>query len=102
MGQQIDYQDIFSTLVCDTPVPYYDMGISCGLPNEMGDVPPEMMLVPGILTMGLNVSMVKARGDSMIGVGIHDGDLLMERYIGRKGSLCVSENIRKPPVSDGR
>ena len=77
MGQQIDFQDVFSTLVCDTPVPYYDMGISCGLPNEMGDVPPEMMLVPGILTMGLNVSMVKARGDSMIGVGIHDGDLLM-------------------------
>ncbi len=77
MGQQIDYQDVFSTLVCDTPVPYYDMGISCGLPNEMGDVPPEMMLVPGILTMGLNVSMVKARGDSMIGIGIHDGDMLM-------------------------
>ena len=77
MGQQIDYQEVFSTLVCDTPVPYYDMGISCGLPNEMGDVPPEMMLVPGILTMGLNVSMVKARGDSMIGIGIHDGDMLM-------------------------
>lgn len=54
MGQQIDYQEVFSTLVCDTPVPYYDMGISCGLPNEMGDVPPEMMLVPGFLTMGGN------------------------------------------------
>ena len=24
-------------LVCDTPVPFYEMGISCGLPNEMGD-----------------------------------------------------------------
>ena len=32
-------------LVCDTPVPFYEMGISCGLPNEMGDIPPEMMLV---------------------------------------------------------
>ena len=64
-------------LVCDTLVPYYDMGISCGLPNEMGDIPPELMAVPGVLTMGLNVTFVRAQGDSMIGVNIHDGDLLM-------------------------
>jgi hypothetical protein len=25
-------------MACDTLVPYYDMGISCGLPNEMGDI----------------------------------------------------------------
>jgi hypothetical protein len=53
------------------------MGISCGLPNEMGDIPPELMAVPGVLTMGLNVTFVRAMGDSMIGVNIHDGDLLM-------------------------
>ena len=69
--------NVFGSMVCDTPVPYYDMGISCGLPNEMGDIPPEMMMVPGMLTMGLSVTMVRARGDSMVGVGIHDGDLLM-------------------------
>ena len=69
--------NVFGTMVCDTPVPFYDMGISCGLPNEMGDIPPEMMMVPGMLTMGLSVTMVRARGDSMVGVGIHDGDLLM-------------------------
>ena len=62
---------------CDTPVPYYDMGISCGLPTEMGDIPPEMVMVPGMLTMGLDVAFARAQGDSMIGVGIHDGDLLM-------------------------
>ena len=62
---------------CDTLVPYYDMGISCGLPTEMGDIPPEMIMVPGMLTMGLDVSFARAQGDSMIGVGIHDGDLLM-------------------------
>ena len=63
MGQQIDYQDVFSTLVCDTPVPYYDMGISCGLPNEMGDVPPEMMLVPGFLSIHFsgNMGVIKTR-----------------------------------------
>ena len=64
-------------MACDTLVPYYDMGISCGLPNEMGDIPPELMAVPGVLTMGLNVTFVRARGDSMIGVNIHDGDRLM-------------------------
>ena len=64
-------------LVCDTLVPYYDMGISCGLPNEMGVIPPELMAVPGALTRGKNVTFIRAEGDSMIGVGIHDGDLLM-------------------------
>lgn len=64
-------------MVCDTLVPYYDMGVSCGLPSEMGDIPPELMAVPGMLTMGRNVSFVRAEGDSMIGVNIHDGDLLM-------------------------
>ena len=63
--------------VCDTLVPFYDMGISCGLPNEMGDIPPELMAVPGVLTMGRTVSFVRAQGDSMTGVNIHDGDLLM-------------------------
>jgi len=64
-------------LACDTPVPFYEMGISCGLPNEMGDVPPEMMMVPGMMTMGRTVTLVLAQGDSMIGVNIHDGDMLM-------------------------
>ena len=64
-------------LVCDTLVPYYDMGISCGLPNELGDIPPELMAVPGVLTMGVNMTLIRAQGDSMIGVNIHDGDLLM-------------------------
>lgn len=64
-------------MTCDTPVPFYEMGISCGLPNEMGDIPPEMMMVPGALTMGRTVSFVMAQGDSMIGVNIHDGDMLM-------------------------
>lgn len=61
----------------ETPVPYYDMGVSCGLPSEMGDIPPEMMMAPALLTMGLNVSFGRAQGDSMIGVGIHDGDMLL-------------------------
>ena len=70
-------------MACDTLVPYYDMGISCGLPNEMGDIPPELLAVPGVLTMGRTVSFVRAQGDSMTGVNIHDGDLLMVESTGR-------------------
>ena len=77
MRSNCEIFELGKEMACDTLVPYYDMGISCGLPNEMGDVPPELMAVPGVLTMGLNVSFVRAQGDSMIGVNIHDGDLLM-------------------------
>lgn len=61
----------------DTPVPYYDNRVPCGTPHELGDVVPDgyMMLphgLPGVESVfGLSVS-----GDSMIGVGIEDGDRL--------------------------
>ena len=77
MRSNCEILELGKEMACDTLVPYYDMGISCGLPNEMGDIPPELMAVPGVLTMGLNVTFVRAMGDSMIGVNIHDGDLLM-------------------------
>lgn len=72
-----EFLTLYEDVECNTPVPFYDMGISCGVPNEMGDVPPEMMLMPEMLTMGRTVSFIRAQGDSMIGVNIHDGDLLM-------------------------
>lgn len=31
----------------DTPVPFYDLGVSCGLPSELGDIPPEIKLTRG-------------------------------------------------------
>ena len=67
--------------VCDTLVPFYDVPISCGLPNEVGDIPAEMILVPGGCFDGLETYTVRAKGDSMIGVGINDGDLLMMQKI---------------------
>lgn len=78
-----EFLTLYADVACDSPVPYYDMGISCGLPNEMGDVPPEMMMVPDMLTTGRTVSFVRAQGDSMIGVNIHDGDLLMVERVCR-------------------
>ena len=79
-------------LVCNTPVPFYEMGISCGLPSEMGDIPPEMMLVPGVLTMGRTVSFVIAEGDSMIGLGICEDDIaVIDRSIeAQHGDIIVA------------
>ena len=64
-------------MVCDTPVPYYEVGVSCGLPGEMGELPPEMVLLPSMLTRGRQVFIVNAEGDSMTGVGIYSGDALL-------------------------
>lgn len=76
-GNYYDVMDFFSTMVCDIPVPYYDMGVSCGLPDDFGDIPPEMLMVPSEITGGKNVFFIHAHGDSMKGIGINDGDLLM-------------------------
>ena len=60
----------------DTPVPFYDLGVSCGLPNEHGDIPPEIMMMPCQLAKP-SVFMLWAQGDSMEGVNIHSGDMLI-------------------------
>ena len=57
-------------MACYTPVPYYRTRVSCGLPNEFGDVPAEEILVPSILLSNLKVYVVDAEGDSMEGARI--------------------------------
>lgn len=77
MSRYSDYSGMFGMMVCDTPVPYYKTGISCGLPSEFGDIPPEMLLAPHEIVKGKSVFFIHAEGDSMEGVGIYDGDLLL-------------------------
>lgn len=77
MNNYSDLSSMFDMMVCDTPVPYYNTGISCGLPNEFGDITPEMLMAPHELVKGRSVFFVNAEGDSMEGVGIYDGDLLL-------------------------
>ena len=80
MGSNVYIRNLFGTMECDTPVPYYPTSVSCGLPNEFGDVPAEEIMLPSMLIGGLKVFAVDAEGDSMEGVDIHDGDvLLMEK-----------------------
>ena len=60
----------------DTPVPFYNVGVSCGLPTEHGEIPPELMMMPYQLAKP-SVFMSYAQGDSMEGVNIHSGDMLI-------------------------
>ena len=76
----------------DTPVPYYDNRVPCGTPNELGDVVPDgyMMLphgLPGVESVfGLSVS-----GDSMVDIGIEDGDRLdvLATSVAHDGNIVV-------------
>ena len=76
----------------DTPVPFYDAHVPCGTPNELGDVVPDgyVMLphgLPGVESVfGLSVS-----GDSMVGVGIEEGDRLdvLATSVVRDGNIVV-------------
>ena len=76
----------------DTPVPYYDSRVPCGTPHDLGDVVPDgyMMLphgLPGVESVfGISVS-----GDSMVGVGIEEGDRLdvLSTSVVRDGNIVV-------------
>ena len=72
-NKEKDYEKI--PLVLDTPVPFYEVGVSCGLPKQVGVIPPKMSLMPCQLASP-TVFMTFAQGDSMEGVHIHDGDML--------------------------
>ena len=67
MGSSYSIWQMCEDLEGYTPVPYYHTGVSCGLPNEFGDVPPEETLVPSILLSNLKVYVIDAEGDSMEG-----------------------------------
>lgn len=61
----------------NTPVPFYDIGISCGNPLDSGDVLPVFMMMPDEVVGDGDVFCTRAVGNSMVGVGIMSGDLLV-------------------------
>ena len=64
-------------LVFNTPVPFYDMGVSCGNPLETGNVPSIMMLMPEEVVGYYETYCTRAFGDSMKDLGIMTGDVLI-------------------------
>ena len=63
-------------MMCDTPVPFYDNDVMCGLPNGVGDVVKEVRMLPKELLAMQPEFLVRAEGDSMKDANIMDGDIL--------------------------
>ena len=62
---------------CDTPVPVYDVPASCGLPLPIGNETNDFKMVPKGILESMDTFFVRAKGDSMIGANIIDGDLVL-------------------------
>ena len=63
-------------MLCDTPIPFYDNEVMCGIPNSVGDVVKEVRMLPKELLAMQPEFLVRARGDSMKDAGIMEGDIL--------------------------
>ena len=62
--------------LCDTPVPFYDNDVKCGQPTGIGDVAADVKMLPKDFLSALSEFMVRAKGDSMEGANIFDGDIV--------------------------
>lgn len=65
--------------LCDTPIPVYE-SVHAGNPEEPGQIPPDMELVPKAFLSMYRESMVRVTGNSMIDLGIEDGDWVKMCY----------------------
>ena len=60
------------------PVTFYDIGISAGFPSPAQDYEEPPLNINDLLIKRPETTFIaKASGDSMIGAGIHDGDMLV-------------------------
>ena len=79
-----ELKELFRTLeeqgwkpqLCDTPVPLYDVRVPCGPPTELGDTPPEVVMMPKDFLFSLQEFMVTVTGDSMVDADIEEGDVV--------------------------
>lgn len=72
-------QQGWKPMLCDTPVPLYDNEVACGVPNGVGDIVKDIMMVPQETVSVQSEFFLTAFGNSMVDVDIHDGDLLKVR-----------------------
>ena len=63
-------------LICDTPVPYYDNPVACGIPTAVGDLTGENVLLPKEILSMHPEFMVTVTGDSMKDADIEKGDIV--------------------------
>ena len=62
---------------CDTPIPLYDEPASCGLPSPVGNETNDVTMLPKDLVKSMDAFVIRAKGDSMIGANIIDGDFVL-------------------------
>ncbi|MBR1566478.1 MAG: hypothetical protein IJ649_06915, partial [Oscillospiraceae bacterium] len=63
-------------VLCDTPIRYFENAVSCGIPTDGGDPIGEDYLMPRDFVRTVQDFCIIARGDSMEGAGIMEGDRL--------------------------
>jgi repressor LexA len=62
-----------------TPAIRYDSTVSCGLPSEPNVEEAEIIPLPTALVGEGKFFILTAKGDSMTGIGVDDGDLVIVR-----------------------
>lgn len=62
---------------CDTPIPLYDEPASCGLPTPVGNETNDVTMLPKDFVKSMDAFVIRAKGDSMIGANIIDGDFVL-------------------------
>lgn len=72
-------QQGWQPMLCDTPIPIYE-SVHAGNPVEAGQIPADMTLIPNALLSTNPEMLVRVIGDSMVDVGIADGDFVKMAY----------------------
>lgn len=78
-GRRSIETDLSRVMTDITPVARYDSTVSCGLPTEVNAEPAEVLPLPKSLVGDGTFFILTAKGDSMTGIGVDDGDLVIVR-----------------------
>ena len=78
-GRRSIETDLSRIMTDITPVARYDSTVSCGLPTEVNVEPAEVLPLPKSLVGEGTFFILTAKGDSMTGIGVDDGDLVIVR-----------------------
>ena len=90
-GRRSIETDLSRVMTDITPVARYDSTVSCGLPTEVNVEPAEVLPLPKLLVGNGTFFILTAKGDSMTGIGVDDGDLVIvrEQNICKDGDYAV-------------
>jgi len=78
-GRRSIETDLSRVMTDITPAARYDSTVSCGLPTEVNVEPAEVLPLPKSLVGDGTFFILTAKGDSMTGIGVDDGDLVIVR-----------------------